>query len=97
MPPPTFTTNSQGITSTYLRGWQASIFDRTVTGQGYELRTYRFDTRGEVSFHPTMEDAKAAATAFVTDAPAWEPRRTCHWCGLELIGATHCPECGEQL
>ena len=70
---PTFTTDSLGITSTYLRGWQASIFDRTATGRGYELRTYRFDERGEVSFHPTMEDAKDAALAFVTASPAWEP------------------------
>lgn len=94
---PTFTTNSLGVTSTYLRGWQASIFDRTATGQGYELRTYRFDTRGEISFHPTMEDAKAAALAFVAAAPAWEPHHACHWCGQTLIWATHCLECGEQL
>lgn len=94
---PTFTTDSLGITSTYLRGWQASIFDRTATGRGYELRTYRFDERGEVSFHPTMEDAKDAALAFVTASPAWEPRRACHWCGQALTRSGHCPECGEQL
>lgn len=94
---PTFTTNFLGIVSTYRHGWAASIYDRTDTERGYELRTYRFDERGDVSFHPTMEDAKAAATAFVMGAPEWKPRRTCRWCGQVLPYSGRCPECGEQF
>lgn len=87
----------------YVRGWAAIIYAGGCTpdkdfARGYELKTYKFDTRGGADgWYQTLDEAKSAAEAFLAAAPAYKPAPRCHWCGCRLDRYGYCDECGEQF